>query len=328
MTKEVWDRIVDDVRKTLDGKSPTPNFADVFWSYRLFLLRNPEFEDASSYTGRMPPDLRQLAKSFLDSPEFHAVWRDARQPLEDLVLLTENEGLRFWFNLRDRAIGHGIALGRYERDLTSFVRKTVKPGMNCLDVGANLGYFSVGMAKLTGRDGSVYSFEPFQASYDLLVKNVKENGVEGVVHPMQLAASDRSGEGSLFFRADPLNDNFGSMFVSERAQNGHLHSSAVSRARIDDVVPRNPPIQFVKIDVEGSEIPALKGMAGIIERDHPTIAIEVNELALARGNGSTPEELIGILKGFGYRLREIGSDEEFELPSRRDGYLFTNLVCN
>jgi hypothetical protein len=150
--------------------------------------------------------------------------------------------------------------------------------------------------------------------------------VEGVVHPMQLAAYDRSGEGALFFRADPLNDNFGSMFVSERAQDGHLQSSAISRARIDEVVPRNLPIQFAKIDVEGAEIPALKGMAGIFERDHPTVAIEVNELALNRGNGSTPEELIGILKGFGYRLREIGSDEEFELPSRRDGYRFTNLV--
>jgi FkbM family methyltransferase len=326
MTEDVRDRIVDEVRKTLDGESHGPNFADVFWSYRLFLLRNPEFEDSSSYAGRMPPDLRQLAKSFVDSPEFHAVWGDARQPLEDLVLLTENEGLRFWFNFRDRAIGHAIALGCYERDLTSFVRKTVKPGMNCLDVGANLGYFSVGMAKLTGSGGSVYSFEPFPANYNLLVRNVKENGVEGVVHPMQLAAYDRSGEGALFFRADPLNDNFGSMFVSERAQDGHLQSSAISRARIDEVVPRNLPIQFAKIDVEGAEIPALKGMAGIFERDHPTVAIEVNELALNRGNGSTPEELIGILKGFGYRLREIGSDEEFELPSRRDGYRFTNLV--
>ena len=292
--KEMRDRIVDDVRKTLDKESDNANFADVFWSYRLFLLRRPEFQDPSSYAQRCVLDLRELAKSFCDSHEFQTIWGDRREPLPNVVLLTENHGLRFWFNLRDQAIGHNIAIGRYEPDVTDVVRKTVKQGMNCLDVGANLGYFSVIMAKLTGALGSVYSFEPFPANYDLLVRNIKENCVEGVVHPKQLAAYDSSNLSSLFFRADAMNDNFGSMFVSDQPQDGHLQRSSVSRVRIDDVVPKNLPIHFVKMDVEGAEIPALGGMSGIIERYHPTLAIELNELALNRGNGSTPEELIGL----------------------------------
>jgi FkbM family methyltransferase len=328
MTKQMRDCIVEDACKTLDKGATTPNFADVFWSYRLFLLRNPEFEDSSSYTRRNSLDLRALVRSFMDSQEFQAIWGGRREPLPNVVVLTENEGLRFWFNIRDQAIGHNIAKGCYEPDMTDLVQKTVKPGMNCLDVGANLGYFSVVIAKLVGRHGSVHSFEPFPANYDLLLRNIKENSVDGIVNPKQLAAYDRGDEGSLFFRADAMNDNFGSMFVSDQVQDGHLQSSSISRVRIDDAVPQNLPIHFVKMDVEGAELPALKGMSGILERYHPTVAIELNELALNRGNGSTPEELIGLVKGFGYTLREVGSNNDFVLPTHRDGYVFTNLVAS
>jgi hypothetical protein len=124
-----------------------------------------------------------------------------------------------------------------------------------------------------------------------------------------------------------MNENFGSMFVSEQPQDGQFESSAVSMARIDDILPHNLPIHFVKMDVEGAEIHALRGMAGILERYHPTIVIELNELALKREHGSAAEELIELLKGFSYNIREIGSNREFALPAYHDGYLLTSLVC-
>ena len=107
-----------------------------------------------------------------------------------------------------------------------------------------------------------------------------------------------------------MNENFGSMFVSEQPQDGQFESSAVSMARIDDILPHNLPIHFVKM-----------------ERYHPTIVIELSELALKRGHGSAAEELIELLKGFSYNIREIGSNREFALPAYHDGYLLTSLVC-
>jgi hypothetical protein len=87
------------------------------------------------------------------------------------------------------------------------------------------------------------------------------------------------------------------------------------------------PIHFVKMDVEGSESAALRGMAGIVERYHPTMLVELNELALVRGGRSTPEELVQALKDFGYRIYEAGSTELFRLPQQRDRPLLTNLLC-
>ena len=65
---------------------------------------------------------------------------------------------------------------------------TVRPGMNCLDIGANLGYCSVVIGKLVGRRGSVHSVEPFPANYDLLLRNIKANDVGKIVHPRQSEA--------------------------------------------------------------------------------------------------------------------------------------------
>jgi hypothetical protein len=117
------------------------------------------------------------------------------------------------------------------------------------------------------------------------------------------------------------------MFVSDSVQDAHLQRSSVARVRIDEIVPKDLPVQFVKMDVEGAEIAALEGMSGIIRRYHPILVVELNELALSRGDGSTPEELIGLLKRLGYVLREVGSKQEFALPSSRDGKFITNLLC-
>ncbi len=331
MDRALAEKIISDAGGVLDEWSYESNFADLFWSYRLLLQREPEFWDNATYKRRCEAGLRTFVQGFIGSPEFRDLWRigeDARIPLPDVAVLTERNGFRYWFNMRDRAIGHIIAKGCYEAKETELVSKFVKPGMICLDVGANLGYFSLLMGRLAGREGRVYAMEPFPANYDLLVRNIEENGLRGVVTPYKLAAFDKNGSGDIYFRADEMNDNFGSMFLSEAPQQSDLSCTRVTRARLDDVLPPAAVVDIAKIDVEGAEVHCLRGMSRILEASHPALVVELNEVALAR-NGSTAEDLIGLLEGAGYIVMEAATQSKFVLPARksRDPYAFTNLFC-
>jgi FkbM family methyltransferase len=327
MQNQLFQHIMDAATESLNEWSSASTLADVFWCYRLLLQREPEFEDEAMYKRRLSLDLRTLVQTFIDSVEFTTFWAIGKEPLPDLVLLTEWDGLRFWFRLRDRAIGQNIAKGCYEPSVTELVKQIVKPGMNCLDAGANIGYFTVVLGRLVGAEGSIHSFEPFPENYELLMRNIKENSLQTIVSPWQLAASEQRGTGTLFFRADALNDNYGSMFISDHAQDGHLQSIRVRRADLDSVLPENVPIHFVKMDIEGAEVHALQGMRRTIERYHPTMIIELNEQALITGGDHTAEDLISLLTKFGYIIQEVGTASRFRLPAKREKYILKNLLC-
>jgi FkbM family methyltransferase len=249
------------------------------------------------------------------------------QPLPPLIVLAECAGLHLWFNLRDRMIGQAIAQGCYEVDVTKVVQQAVTPGMNCLDLGANLGYFTVMMGNIVGPAGSVHAFEPFPSNYELLSRNVRENHLEAIAKLHRIAAYDKSADCFLRFRSDDLNDNFGSMFVAQNnSSNGNFASLPCTAHRVDDVVPIELPIHFVKIDIEGSEVCALHGMTRILERDHPVIVVELYEEALAK-NGQKPEDLVTFLQSLGYDIWDIKSGSALVLSPDREAKIYTNLLC-
>ncbi len=329
MADEIHVQITRAAENTLEHWTPTVTFADTYWGYRLLLQRPPEFGDEHSYQSRCTQDLKGLVRSILQSHEFSQVWGvDLQmQPLPPVTVLTEFEGLRFWFNLRDRMVGQTIAQGCYEPEVTSVVRRVVTPGMNCLDLGANLGYFTVLLGSIVGPKGCVHAFEPFPSNYDLLSRNVCENHLEVIAHLHRVAAHDKREDCILHFRADDLNDNFGSMFVGESTHDASsLASLTCAGERVDEMAPSGLPIHFVKMDIEGAEVRALRGMTCILERDHPKMVIELNEQGLMN-SGHSPDELIKALKSFGYNIWDIGTQAEFVLDSDRKSSIFTNLLC-
>ena len=69
--------------------------------------------------------------------------------------------------------------------------------MNCIDIGANFGFFSVTMAAAVGKEGKVYSFEPEPFNYSLLLRNRAENRMEDIITPFNVACGDEDGEAAL-----------------------------------------------------------------------------------------------------------------------------------
>lgn len=254
-------RLLSNLRATLCPPwSDQATFLDVFFAYRLLLRRRPEFQSQDHYKARSSLGLARLVTAIMQSEEFRRLWKVGADPLPDLEVMVHYGDRRYWFNLRDREIGHAIARGCYEPQVEALMVANLRSGMNVVDVGANVGFFSLLMGMLVG-NGQVHACEPFPANYELLLRNIRENRLEARITAHQVAAYDEPGMDQLYFRADPYNDDLGSMFLSHTEHPGHS-SINIHRTRIDDLVPRDLAIHCIKLDVEGSEL--LYGMERLV----------------------------------------------------------------
>jgi len=186
---------------------------------------------------------------------------------------------------------------RIDKNLVSAAAQLAKPGTQVIDVGANIGFFSVALASRT--DVTVLAFEPDRQNYENLVSVAVEFDLSSRIRPFMLALSDTTGVGSLF--------------LSDLAPTDHkLINSRSSRAveiemiRLDDFFARRAdfaktPVSLIKIDVQGAELLVLRGMHQTVRiNNYPPILVEYSPDDLAQA-GTTPEEFFGAFEMLGYR---------------------------
>ena len=266
------------------------NPADAFFMYRLLLGRNPDVALELPALLQEAATFRELRQRVLDSDEFakggslsppHQVW------------MTALEGFRFWFNTSDRDMGVVMAAGQYEPESVRVIRRILRPGMTCIDAGAQTGFYTCLMASAVGETGMVHAFEPMPASYELLVKNVQENRFEGRVRTYQLACSDTATE----LEASQV----GAMYVAGAVPG--CAPVSMRAIRVDEMV--REPVALIKIDVEGHEPAAIEGMRHLIRRSHPVIVSECNEYWLKSCSGTSSGAYVALLNSFGYQVFDI-----------------------
>ena len=276
------------------GKALEP--LDAFFAYRLFLGRNPAAEEELANLLSRKGTLREFLCMLQDSPEFA---RTGGFFPPQKLLMSEVEGFRFWFNTSDREMGVAMALGAYEPETVKLVRRLVRPGMQCIDLGAQSGFFTCLIAQCIGETGRLHSFEPMPANYDILTRNVRENHTESRVIGYPLAGSNKAAtiEVSMLSNMIVLGDVQGAQKAS------------IQSVRIDDVVKDR--IDFIKMDIEGHEPSALEGMAGLINAHHPVIVTEANEYWLRTCSHSSGNKYLDSLISFGY---DVYREENLAAP--------------
>lgn len=150
----------------------------------------------------------------------------------------------------------GFVLGTHENHVAEILTRYLRPGDACIDVGANIGYFSAVMARLVGTNGHVLAFEPVPENFAVLERNAALASAEGLqLHPRQAAVSAQRAElkivrkeWSTYHEVAPI---VGEEFGIER----------ISAIPLDDVIlPGTKPISLLKIDVEGHELPVIEGL--------------------------------------------------------------------
>lgn len=217
---------------------------------------------------------------------------------------------RFKADFVEDVLGHRMYLDERDSSRLSFTRvyepfetrwflDHVGPDQVVVDVGANIGYYTLLLAKQVGRQGRVFAFEPDPANFEILQKNVELNGYQNVTLE-RLAVSDVSGPVRLL-----LNDaNRGDHRIS--VTRSDLPSIDVQSVRLDDYFTGyDAPIDVIKMDIQGAEHRALVGMQGLLSRNPQLkLVTEFWPFALA-GAQSEPQAMLELLSSLGFRPHEI-----------------------
>jgi len=152
----------------------------------------------------------------------------------------------------------------YEPGLTRALRQRLAPGDVCLDIGANIGYFSVLAGLTVAPAGRVIAFEPHPGAREVLQQAVAANRLGEIVEIVPAAVADRDGRVSLFLSQDSVLSTTDPSRSPARGEFTFSESIEVPRITVDgwlagraDLTPR---IRMIKIDVEGTEVDVLRGM--------------------------------------------------------------------
>jgi FkbM family methyltransferase len=247
--------------------------------------------------------------------------------------VVEVEGHRMALASKEKYPPIRMAMGEYETETTQLFRDHINPGMTILDIGAHVGYYTLLAARLAGSDGRVFSFEPDQDNYALLVHNVQLNGYDNVTTVNQ-AVSDKSSSRTLFISA--LDNGRHSMYHQRQPESGSI---TVSATTADDYFGEInwPEIDLIKLDVEGSELDVINGMTELLKRSPAAkIIMELNPNLLENANVASMDLLSQVIKrGFTlYRVEENTapielSSAEFEplVQSLASSGGSVNLLC-
>jgi len=217
--------------------------------------------------------------------------------------------------------------GRYEPNEFCLLRSLLSPGMTFLDVGANLGLYSLFAAKRVGEKGRVVAIEPSTREFQRLTMNLGANGLSTKVRALRVGVSNVRAEADLFIATseNPGHNSLGGLAYGTPLQG----KERVQLEPLDDIVRREglTRVDFMKIDIEGAELFALRGAADTLVRFRPTILLELNERTL-RAQGCGPADVWEFLIERGYLL--YGFDRTTGLPIRaekEDGAESRNLLA-
>jgi len=184
-----------------------------------------------------------------------------------------------------------------ERELISAIRNIVRPGMNVLDVGANVGFYTILLSKLVGPTGSVYSFEPAPENFKRLQQNTApfKN-----VFIFQKAAGNQNGSIRLYL-SDQLNVDHRS-FPTDGEVRQFVEADVV---RLEDFLPPDRTFQFVKMDVQGFEHQVLLGLEKVLNAsNHFKMVLELWPCGMKMA-GSSAEQFIEWLRSKGFSVKPV-----------------------
>ena len=274
-------------------------------------------ESVRNWVGQKPS---ALAPHLLDRVELEAVSRQQSRAIylgQDTVLCRVLGKYLMYADAQETGITpHFCMDGYWESWITVALARTIRPGWNCLDIGANHGYYTLIMADAVGRQGRVAPVEPTPRLAELLRQTLDVNGFPDV--PVVQKAASRTGGDTLRLVVPP-----------HRSMNASLSAVAgpadavfdVETVTVDALTRDWPRVDLIKIDVEGAEEAVWEGMQWTIEQNPRLVVI----LELNVERYEDPRAFLEDIASAGFRLRYIDYDAEAksvtieELLSRQIG---------
>jgi FkbM family methyltransferase len=183
----------------------------------------------------------------------------------------------FHYLSNDKYIGQRVALEKYEPYETQLILKQAKSGDVVVDVGANIGYYTVLLADKIGKIGKVYAFEPDKTNFEILKKNIEVNDLKNVV---AINAAVGKTEGKL--KLHKSEENFG----DHKLYGNDREFETVKIINLDKYFS-NEKIDLLKIDTQGWEPEVIEGAKELIRKNKPVMFLEYSPASykIAKLNG-------------------------------------------
>jgi FkbM family methyltransferase len=216
------------------------------------------------------------------------------------------------------------ATGRYEEGVGAVLKQLLRPGDTFIDGGAHIGVFSVLASRLVGPSGTVCAFEPSERTRQILTRNLSLNRcANAAVRPEALGSRSECAE-LVQVSAGQTGQ------ATLRHATAFVSSERVAMTTLDALMPTLGQVRVVKLDLEGFELEALRGMTQIIQTFHPDVVVEVTDEFLKASSGSALG-LYRFLAGFGYAafviddhdLSAVCSESEWRALPAQFNALFT-----
>ncbi len=202
------------------------------------------------------------------------------------VRVAAGELAGLWLVL-DLQVDKDLWLGTYEPQVAAAIRRFARPGGVAFDLGANVGYTVLLLARAVGPAGRVVAFEPLPGNLDRLRQAVALNGLDPQIDIVPAAVGARVEAGSFLVH---VSGGMGRLEDGAGRTDGFVSKIPVDVIALDDFVfgRGHPPPSLVKIDLEGGEVQALRGMTRLLRQSRPTLLIELHS-----GSAHDVIELLG-----------------------------------
>ncbi|MDH7796999.1 MULTISPECIES: FkbM family methyltransferase [unclassified Beijerinckia] len=231
------------------------------------------------------------------------------------AITTTIYGHKFFVDTRDISLTpHLLIDGNWEPWVTDAFRQVVEPGMNVIDIGANMGHFALIAASLVGSEGHVYAFEANRDLAEIVHSNFSVNGFSGhgTVEAKAVFSSTRT-----------LQIGFQKRYMGSSS----IHATSKSAARqldsvemrdvpavsLDDYFPAGKRIDLIKIDAEGSEPSILAGAERLLSENKDIQIFMEFSPVLFRHAYKTPDAFAAMIRERGFSIYRILADSSLEL---------------
>jgi FkbM family methyltransferase len=216
-------------------------------------------------------------------------------------------------HLRDRGISRELAiLHVHEPHSTKFITEFIEEGTVICDIGANIGYYALLESALTGPKGKVIAIEPISENVELLNANLKLNDIQNVT-VVQAAISDTDGKSKLFLSKS---SNLPSLFKIH-SWKPSLGIREITSYKLDTLLNKmSLPVDFIRMDIEGGEVIALKGMGQVLERYKPRLMIETHTQFVGK---QKIVAMLNNLRNYGYDIKSV-IDRDRDFPWHKSNH--------
>ncbi|MFZ0545858.1 MAG: FkbM family methyltransferase [Candidatus Promineifilaceae bacterium] len=271
---------------------------DLYYCYRLLLQREPD-EGSWNVWHKLITNqtvtIQMLVDLFLYSDEFKKLQEEAFK-----LQLIKLENFNIYIRKNDFFIGAVIAnTQNYEPYVTNEVQRLLQPGMVFIDVGANIGYFTLLAAALVGPTGKVYAFEPNPDNCRMIEMSIEANGFENIqLFPYAVAEARQS------FNLDVggANSNGRIIDFSPEAVPGQGTPMLIEAVTLDETLADLERVDLIKLDIEGAEPRAWQGMQQIIGRFRPILVFEFSPELIRVTSHSLADSFLDEIIGSQYDL--------------------------